>query len=107
MCAKRGPNRFLWYHAFYRLGCDDAQQGCQMAYVVSYQKFQFGHILEGPAKEDTDIFYGHLVYLTAIWYIIGHLVNFMVIWYIFAPFGMFTKKNLATLKLSVNKSAGN
>jgi hypothetical protein len=45
--------------------------------------------------EDVGIFFGHLVYFTAIWYIVwpfgilcGHLVNFTVIWYIFPHFGM-------------------
>jgi hypothetical protein len=56
------------------------------------------------------IFYGHLVYFIAIWYILGsfgtfwgHLVHFGVIWYILGSFGIFfnillccTKKNLAT-----------
>jgi hypothetical protein len=51
-----------------------------------------------------DIFYGHLVYLMAIWYILwpfgifyGHLVYFMLIWYIFPVLVSCTKENLATL----------
>jgi hypothetical protein len=40
--------------------------------------------LEGLAKEDVNMFYGHLVYFTAIWYIFGYLVYCVVIWYIFA-----------------------
>jgi hypothetical protein len=46
--------------------------------------------------EDVEIFYGHLVYFTAIWSILrpfgifyGHLVYFMVIWYILWSFGIF------------------
>jgi hypothetical protein len=65
------------------------------------------------------IFYGHLVYFMAIWYILwlfgifyGYLVYFMAIWYILWPFGNFvvvwyispvlvyyTEKNLATLSV--------
>jgi hypothetical protein len=52
--------------------------------------------------EDVDLFYGHLVYFTAIWYILdilwlfwifcGHFGYFMVIWYIFPRFGMLYKE---------------
>jgi hypothetical protein len=42
--------------------------------------------------KDVGTFYDHLVYFTAIWYMLwpfgtiyGHLVHFLVIWYIF-PF---------------------
>jgi hypothetical protein len=49
--------------------------------------------------EDVGIFYGHLVYFTAFWYILPafgifccHLVYFMVIWYIFHCFGMLYKE---------------
>jgi hypothetical protein len=42
------------------------------------------------------IYYGHLEYITAIWYIsrpfgiyYGHLVYFKAIWYISRPFGKF------------------
>jgi hypothetical protein len=38
------------------------------------------------------IFYGHLVYFRFVWYIFSILVYFLHI------FGMFTKKNLATLR---------
>jgi hypothetical protein len=45
--------------------------------------------------EDVGVFYGHLVYYAAIWYILwqfgifcGHLVYCMVIWYIYSRFGM-------------------
>jgi hypothetical protein len=43
---------------------------------------------------DVGIFYDHLVYFTAVWYILwpfgifcGHLVDFMVNWYILSRFG--------------------
>jgi hypothetical protein len=65
--------------------------------------------------EDVGIFYGHLVYFTAIlvyftavWYIFGYLVYFwlfgifLVIWYIFNVLASCTKKNLATLALTAN-----
>jgi hypothetical protein len=44
--------------------------------------------------EDVSLFYGHLVYFTAIWYILwqfgtlyGYSVHYMVIWYIIWLFG--------------------
>jgi hypothetical protein len=61
--------------------------------IFSNQKSQFGLILEALAMEDVGIFYVHLGYFTAIWYILwsfgifyGHLVYFVVIWYIFPVF---------------------
>jgi hypothetical protein len=65
----------------------------------------------GLAMEGAGIFYGHLVYFVAIWYILwlfgifcGHLVYFVANWYILWLFGIHspvlvfcTKKNLATL----------
>jgi hypothetical protein len=46
--------------------------------------------------EDAGIFYGHLVYFVAIWYILwplgifcSHWVYFVAIWYILWPFGIF------------------
>jgi hypothetical protein len=53
--------------------------------------------------EDVGLFYGHLVYFTAICYtyvFCGHLKHFMVIWYIFPILVCCTKKNLATLTRS-------
>jgi hypothetical protein len=71
----------MFYHPFY--------QGCQMVYFQT----------KNPsfAMEYVSIFYGHVVYFIAKWYIYGHLEHFMVIWYIFSRFGMLTEKNLATL----------
>jgi hypothetical protein len=43
----------------------------------------FREFLLGLSMEGVGIFYGHLVYLIAIWYFCGHLVYFMVIWYIY------------------------
>jgi hypothetical protein len=52
----------------------------------SNQKSKFGSFLEGPTVEDVGIFYGHLVYFTAIWYTLwifgifcGNLVFFPVL----------------------------
>jgi hypothetical protein len=60
--------------------------------IFSNQKSPFGQILEGLAKEDVGIFFGHLVYFIDIWYLLwtfgifyGHLVYFMDIWYIITP----------------------
>jgi hypothetical protein len=64
--------------------------------IFPYQKYQLGYILENLEMENVAIFYGHLEYFTAHWYIFGHLAYF---W----PFGMLillvccTKNNLATL----------
>jgi hypothetical protein len=85
-----------------------------MVYVFSNQKYQFGFRLEGLSKENVGIFYGHLVYLIAIWYILwpfgtfcGHLIHFVVIWYMFSRLGMLCQKNLATLNCKVNKREKN
>jgi hypothetical protein len=72
--------------------------------IFSNQKSRFGLILEGLAMDDVGMFYGHLVYFMAIWYILwlfgifyGYLVYFMVIlvylmviWYILWLFGIFS-----------------
>jgi hypothetical protein len=42
--------------------------------LFSNQNFQFGSILESLAMEDVGVFYVHLVYFTANWYIFGHFV---------------------------------
>jgi hypothetical protein len=62
--------------------------------LLSYQKSQFGYILEGLGMENVGIFYDYLEYLTAIWYILwqfctvcGHLVQFVVIWCSLWSFG--------------------
>jgi hypothetical protein len=52
--------------------------------LFSYQKSQFGYILEGLGVENVDIFYDHLEYFTAtsmvyLWplgTVFGHLVHF-------------------------------
>jgi hypothetical protein len=38
------------------------------AVIFSYQKCQFGYILEGRGMENVGIFYGLLEHFTAIWY---------------------------------------
>jgi hypothetical protein len=69
--------------------------------LFTNQKSKFGQILDGLRMENAGIFYGHLVYFTAIWYILWPCGNVMVIWYIFFRFSAFplscAKKNLATL----------
>jgi hypothetical protein len=66
--------------------------------IFSNQKFRFGSILEGLAMEDVDMLFGHLVYFTAIWYIVWPFD----IWYeylVFFPILVcWTMNNLATLK---------
>jgi hypothetical protein len=75
--------------------------------IFSSLKSQFGKILEGRALEDVGTFYGHLLYFTAITYILwpfgifcGYLPHFPVL-------ACRTKKNLATLKWSRNKQKKN
>jgi hypothetical protein len=38
--------------------------------------------------ENAGIFYGHLEYFTAIWYILWPFGNVVVIWYMFPRFGI-------------------
>jgi hypothetical protein len=60
------------------------QQDCQMVYFQTKNLIlgNFG----GPCN--VGIFYGHLVYSTAIWYTLWTYGIFVVIWYIFPRFGM-------------------
>jgi hypothetical protein len=51
--------------------------------AFSYQKYQFGHILEGLGVENIGMFYGHSEYFMPTWCILcpfgifcGHLVHF-------------------------------
>jgi hypothetical protein len=49
----------------------------------SDQKSQFGYIFEGLGMKN-DIFYGHLQYCSAVWYVYichGYLVYCVLIWY--------------------------
>jgi hypothetical protein len=41
--------------------------------IFSNQKSKFEKFLDGLAMVDVGIFYGHLVYFTAIWYILQPL----------------------------------
>jgi hypothetical protein len=64
--------------------------------IFSNQKSQFGLILWGLAIEDVGLFYGLLVYFTAIWSILrpyglfyGLLVYFVAIWYSLLQLGTY------------------
>jgi hypothetical protein len=46
-----------------------------MVYIFAHEKSQFGYIGEGLGMENVVIFFGHLTYFAAIWYV-------------FWPFGM-------------------
>jgi hypothetical protein len=77
-------------------------QGCQALHFHT-KKYQFGYFgrplgynMSVYIFNVLGIFYGHLVYFVAIWYILwsfgifcGHLVYFVAIWYILWPFGIF------------------
>jgi hypothetical protein len=57
--------------------------------IFSNQKSQFGQILEGLEIENIGIFYGHLEYITVIWYIFFAIwYIFLAIWYIFSYSGI-------------------
>jgi hypothetical protein len=63
--------------------------------------------MEGLATGDVSVFYGHLAYFTAIWYILwlfGIFVGYLV--YIFPVLVCCTKKNLATAVVSLRKPIG-
>jgi hypothetical protein len=57
---------------------------------ISYQKCQFGNVLDGPGLENVGMFYGHLVYFMANWYTYfkSYLVHFVAILVYFNRFGM-------------------
>jgi hypothetical protein len=44
--------------------------------------------LKGFGKENVGIFYAHLEYITAIWYILWSFGYFVVIWFILPRFGI-------------------
>jgi hypothetical protein len=44
--------------------------------------------------ENAVIFYGHLEYFTAIWYILWPFGNVVVIWYIFPRFGIYLSRKI-------------
>jgi hypothetical protein len=41
-----------------------------------------------PLYVNVGIFYGHLEYFTAIWYMLRQIGNIVIIWYIFPRFGI-------------------
>jgi hypothetical protein len=55
--------------------------------LFSYQKSQFGYILDGLAMQDVCAFYDHLVYVWPFDTFYDYFVYFEVIWYIFSRFG--------------------
>jgi hypothetical protein len=56
-----------------------AEQGCQMAYFFK-PEILIWVSLEGLSMEDVGIFYGHLVYITAIWNILWLFGIFSLFW---------------------------
>jgi hypothetical protein len=62
--------------------------------IFAFKKYQFEYILDGLGIENVGIFYGHLVYIMATWYILWPLgiyygIYFVIIWYVFSRFGIF------------------
>jgi hypothetical protein len=61
--------------------------------TVSNQKSLFGYILEGLGMEKVGILFGHLKYITAIYYILWPFGNLVAVWYILPRFGILCKDN--------------
>jgi hypothetical protein len=53
--------------------------------------------------EDVVLFYGHLVYFRANWYIYAPSIYFMVIWYLFTHFGMLRQEKSGNTSLRMYK----
>jgi hypothetical protein len=79
-------------------GCDKiaTARGLPDGCILSYQKSEFGYILEHLGMENVGIFYCNLEYCTANWYtyFMAILVKFVVIWYISPSFGMFYQRQI-------------
>jgi hypothetical protein len=60
--------------------------------MFSNQKSQFGSILEGLGMENVGIFYGHLEYITVIWYTLCPFGILVTIWFIFTRSGRLYKE---------------
>jgi hypothetical protein len=61
--------------------------------IFSYQKSQFGYISERLGMENVDIFYGHLEYIEAIWYMLWYMY-FEVSWYVYSTFLVYCIKKI-------------
>jgi hypothetical protein len=61
--------------------------------LCSNQISKFGYIFEGLGMEHVHIFYGHLKYLTAIWYILWTFGIFCGYFVFFSRFGMYQEKS--------------
>jgi hypothetical protein len=61
-----------------------------MVYFQTESKF--GSILEGLGLKKVGIFYSHLKYITAIWYILWPFRNIVAPWYISPRFGILCKE---------------
>jgi hypothetical protein len=62
------------------------KQGCQMVYLISYQKPKFEYVVKGLGVKNSGFV---LEYITTIWYILRPLGNFVAVWYIFPPLWYF------------------
>jgi hypothetical protein len=83
--------------------CGDTDQGCQMAYFQT-KNTNLGKFLKFLQRKmlvyfwPCGLFYSHLVYIVAIWYILWPFgIYFVAIWYIFPYLYVVTRKILATL----------
>jgi hypothetical protein len=72
--------------------------------LFSNQKSQFGKILEGLGMEKVGVFFIHLKYITAIWYILWPFGNLVAIWYIFPPFWYIVSRKIWQPRNGPNKT---
>jgi hypothetical protein len=90
------PNSFTSVRSQFWQDCGRVASG----YIFTYQKSQFGYILEGLAMGNVctyifyifgkfGILYRNLVYFNAIWYIYGHLISLWSFGILPAHFGIF------------------
>jgi hypothetical protein len=92
-CSKNQPSLIVYLQPFFVTasvaGLPDG--------LFSKQKSKFGSILEGFGIERVGIFFGHLEYITAIWYVLWPFGNLFAIWCISPVLVYYVEKNLATL----------
>jgi hypothetical protein len=80
----------------HRATCWATDQGCRMLYFQT-KNCNLGKFFQGLAMEDVGIFFVHLVYFMAIWYILWSLGTVCWDWVYFSPFCILYQENLATL----------
>jgi hypothetical protein len=62
--------------------------------IFSYQKSQFGNILEGFGFKNVVIFYSRWVFLLSFGILNGQYIYFVVSWYTFERFGLLHQEKI-------------